>query len=106
MQFTVGKQRCIPWTHLVSEANYHEADGYRVYRYYDTRFNRSDWYDVWMLDTRSGADSGWNRLIEVYDGDYDIFFYRINVYKGFVEFPVYGDELSGKSLKFFRLRTE
>ncbi len=91
------------WTHVIDEGNYREGDGVMYYRYEDPRFNTRDWYDVWMDDSHWGTEGGWSRFVDAYDPEKGMFMYGVEFYDGYIEFPAYGKELAGATLRFYRM---
>jgi len=91
------------WTHVIDEGNYREGEGSVLYRYEDRRFNTEDWYDVWMDDSHWGIEGGWSRFVDVYDSEKGMFMYGVEFYDGYIEFPAYGKELTGATLRFYRM---
>jgi len=91
------------WTHVLAEENYREAEGYLIYTYRDERFKTGDWYDVWMDDSHWEPDSGWSRFVDIFDGEKGLFMYGLSFFDGYIEFPAYGKELVGATLRFYRM---
>ena len=91
------------WTHQIKPENYRQEDGFMMYRYSDSRFVPGDWYDVWMDDSFWTPEAGWSRFVDVYDPDVGQFMYGVEFYDGYIEFPAYGTELAGATLRFYRM---
>ncbi|MBI9105854.1 MAG: hypothetical protein JEZ04_03860 [Spirochaetales bacterium] len=94
------------WTHVIKEENFRMGDGFMIYRYDDERFNMHDWFDVWFDDTHWSPELGWSRFVDVFDKELGQFMYGLEFYDGYIEFPSYGKELTGATLRFYRMKAE
>jgi|GEM_PF-3024449 len=91
------------WEHVIAEENFVENGEIFTYRYADDRFNGNDWYDVWMDDSFWQPGAGYSRFVDVLDAETSVFMYAVSFHEGYIEFPSYGKELAGATLRFYRM---
>lgn len=99
------------WTHVVEASEYTRAQTpsgkeYLVYKYYDERFNTTDWFDTWIEDW-AHKTSGWSEFEPTMDNNFNIFFYDATYNDGYVTWKAYTADLKlivGVKLKFFHMK--
>lgn len=88
------------WDHEVVAANYTEEGGEYTYTYHDTRFNQTDWYDIYMDNSYWGDGLGWGPFDSVFDSG--VFYYQPMYYDGYVQWRTYAPpDIVDATLRFY-----
>ena len=107
------ESQVVSWTHVVKVSEYTPAktpDGkdYLVYKYYDERFNTSDWFDTWIEDWVEKSGS-WSDFAPVMDNNLKLLLYDVMYNDGYVTWKTHPADLKlivGVKLKFFQIRVQ
>ena len=101
------------WVHEIEASEFTRmttTDGkpYLLYKYVDSRFNATDWFDCWGEDW-ANQSGGWSRWDSVYDPNLGLFLYQPTYYDGHMTMYAYtaSAEINvGVKLRYYRLRAD